>query len=198
MTETVVDELEGSNARPDPPEGEVDEREREAPEPEEVETRAGPGPTQLSEKGADFIARFEGCKLNLYNDPAGHATIGVGHLVHMGGINGSEPDEFKRGITRERALDLLRQDAAKAARAVRQAITVELNQQQLDALISFTFNIGEGNLRASTLRKKLNAGDYGSVPAQLDRWVFAGHNKLPGLVRRRQAEGALFAHGKYR
>jgi lysozyme len=197
MTETLVDELEGSNARPDAPEGEIEEREREAPEPEEPETRAGPGPTQLSEQGADFIARFEGCVLKLYNDPTNNATIGVGHLVHMGPINGSEPGEFKHGITRERALELLQQDAAKAARAVRQAITVPLNQAQLDALISFTFNVGEGNLRSSTLRRKLNAGDHAAVPAQLTRWAFSGGKKLPGLIRRRQAEGALFAHGTY-
>jgi lysozyme len=197
MTETLVDELEGSNARPDAPEGEIEEREREAPEPEEPETRAGPGPTQLSEKGADFIARFEGCVLKLYNDPTNNATIGVGHLVHMGPINGSEPAEFKHGITRDRALELLQQDAAKAARAVRGTINAPLNQAQLDALISFTFNVGEGNLRSSTLRRKLNAGDHAAVPAQLMRWVFSGGKKLPGLIKRRQAEGTLFAHGTY-
>jgi lysozyme len=198
MTETLVDELEGANARPDPPEGEA---ERDIPdeveEPEEIETRGGP-PAGLSRQGADFIARFEGCVLKLYNDPTGNATIGIGHLVHMGKINGSEPDEFKHGITRERAVELLQQDASKAARAVQQAITTQLSQPQLDALISFTFNVGEGNLRASTLRRKLNAGDRGAVPDQLMRWVFSGGKKLPGLIKRRQAEGALFAHGTYK
>ena len=198
MTETLVDELEGANAHPDPPEGEVEEREREAPEPEAPETRGGPGPTQLSRQGADFISRFERCVLKLYNDPTGNATIGIGHLVHMGKINGSEPQEFKSGITRDRAVELLQHDAAGAARAVRQAIAKPLNQAQLDALISFTFNVGEGNLRASTLRRKLNAGDYASVPSELTKWVFSGGKKLPGLIRRRQAEGALFAHGTYK
>ena len=196
MTDTLVDELEGANARPDPPEGEGEER--EAPEPEAPETRGGPpGPAQLSRPGADFISRFEGCVLKLYNDPTGNATIGIGHLVHMGRINGSEPHEFKSGITRDRAVELLQQDAAGAARAVRQAITRPLNQAQLDALISFTFNVGEGNLRSSTLRRKLNAGDYASVPSELAKWVFSGGRKLPGLIKRRQAEGALFAHGTY-
>jgi lysozyme len=195
--ETPVDELEGSNVRPDPAEGEEppQEAEREAPGIGEPETRGGPA--QLSRQGADFIARFEGCVLRLYNDPTNNATIGVGHLVHLGPINGSEPAEFKHAITRERALELLETDAAQAARAVRRAITQPLSQHELDALISFTFNCGEGNLRASTLRRKLNAGDRAAVPSELMRWVKSAGKTLPGLVRRRQAEGALFARGTY-
>jgi lysozyme len=81
---------------------------------------------------------------------------------------------------------------------VTQAISKPLTQTELDALISFTFNVGEGNLRSSTLRRKLNAGNKGAVPSELTKWVFSGGRKLPGLIKRRQAEGALFAHGKYR
>jgi lysozyme len=201
MIETLVEELEGSNVSPDPPEGEGEaEAERELPEADEAEedeTLGVPGPARLSRKGANFIARFEGCILHLYNDPTKNATIGIGHLVHMGPINGSESAEFKRGITRERALELLEQDAKGAAQAVRQAITHLLKQTELDALISFAFNVGAGNLRSSTLRRKLNAGDRAAVPSELMKWVNSAGKKLPGLVRRRQAEGALFAHGKY-
>jgi lysozyme len=195
VTETLVAELEGSNIRPDPPEDGTEEAEREAPEAEEDETRARP--MRLSRQGADFIARFEGCVLHLYNDPSNNATIGVGHLVHMGPINGSEPAEFKRGITRQRALELLQQDAANAARAVRQAITPPLKQTEFDALVSFTFNCGEGSLRTSTLRRKLNAGNRSAVQSELMKWIFSGGKKLPGLVRRRRAEGMLFANGTY-
>jgi lysozyme len=193
MTQVIVDELEGSNVHPDPPEDGIEE----APQPEEGETR-GPGPTRISQKGADFIARFEGCVLRLYNDPTGNATIGVGHLVHTGPINGKEPAEFKKGITRQRALQLLQEDAKSAARAVRQSITQPLKQTEFDALVSFTFNCGEGSLRSSTLRRKLNAGNRAAVRTELLKWVFSGGKKLPGLVRRRQAEGALFATGKYK
>jgi lysozyme len=193
MTEMTVEELEGSNVRPDPPKNGTEE----APEPEGSETR-GPGPARISQQGADFIARFEGCVLHLYNDPTNNATIGVGHLVHMGPINGKEPAEFKKGITRQRALAILQGDAEHAARAVRQAIAQPLKQTEFDALVSFTFNCGEGSLRSSTLRRKLNAGNRGAVRTELMKWVFSGGKKLPGLIRRRQAEGALFAQGKYK
>ena len=155
------------------------------------------GAQRLSKKGAAFIAHFEGFRGNLYNDPVGHCTIGCGHLVHHGPINGSEPEEFKRGITRERALELLQQDAGSAAGEISRSVKVKLTQFQADALISFTFNVGNGAFNDSTLLKLLNQGDYGSVPAQLDRWTKASGKTLPGLVTRRKAEGALFRDGKY-
>jgi lysozyme len=151
----------------------------------------------LSKKGAAFIAHFEGLKLALYNDPVGHCTIGVGHLVHKGPINGSEPAEFKGGITRERAFELLQQDALTAAQEISRSVKVKLNDAQADALISFAFNVGTGAFRDSTLLKLLNGGDYASVPAQLNRWTKASGQTLPGLVTRRKAEGALFRDGTY-
>ena len=133
----------------------------------------------------------------MYNDPTGNATIGVGHLIHMGTINGREPAEFRNGITRKRALAMLMGDADKAARGVRRLIKVPLKQHQLDALVSFTFNCGEGALASSTLRKRLNRGEYAAVPQELNKWVMSGGRRLEGLVRRRKAEGALFRNGKY-
>lgn len=152
---------------------------------------------RLSKKGAAFIAHFEGFRANLYNDPVGHCTIGCGHLVHHGPINGSEPQEFKRGITRERALELLQDDASTAADEIARSVKVRLSQPQVDALISFAFNVGNGAFRDSTLLKLLNQGDYDSVPAQLNRWTKASGKTLPGLVRRRKAEGQLFRAGRY-
>lgn len=152
---------------------------------------------RLSKQGADFIGAFEGFSGTLYNDPAGHCTIGFGHLVHLGNCDGSEPAEFKKGITRKRAARLLREDALSFENAIEDAVAVRLSQTQFDALVSFCFNVGPGNFRSSTLLKKLNEGDYEAVPGQLNRWVFAGGKKLDGLIRRRRAEGRLFASGSY-
>jgi GH24 family phage-related lysozyme (muramidase) len=198
--EKTLEELEGSNVRPDDPDydrGRVprgDDAEAEA----EVEapTRAAQ-PAKLSRKGAAFVARFEGIVLRLYNDPAGHCTIGVGHLVHHGRCDGSEPAEFRQGITRARAFELLQEDAAEVTRAIRRHVRVPLTQHQFDALCSFGFNCGTGAIATSTLTRRLNAGEYAAVPRELSRWVKAGGQTLPGLVRRRKAEGELFARGKY-
>jgi lysozyme len=150
---------------------------------------------KLSKAGVRLIAGFEGFRSDLYNDAAGHCTIGFGHLVHHGRCDGSETAEFRKGVTRERALELLGEDAASAAAAVNEAVKVPLDQNQFDALTSFVFNVGSGAFRDSTLLKVLNEGRYDQVPAQLDRWVKAGGRTLDGLTRRRKAEGELFASG---
>jgi lysozyme len=92
----------------------------------------------------------------------------------------------------DEALAILKTDMADAESAVEKYIKVELNDNQFAALCSFTFNLGAGSLKASTLKRLLNRGDYNSVPGQLKRWVFAGKTKLKGLVRRRRDEGVLF------
>jgi GH24 family phage-related lysozyme (muramidase) len=150
-----------------------------------------------SQTGLKFIAKHEGLRQNLYNDPAGHCTIGVGHLVHYGNCNGSESAEFRNGISEQRAYELLRSDVNVAVQAVKSFVKVPLNQQQFDALVSFTFNLGSGNLQKSDLLKRLNAGEYDAVPYELSRWVYGGGVKLPGLVRRRNEEGILFRDGIY-
>jgi peptidoglycan hydrolase-like protein with peptidoglycan-binding domain len=183
--------LAGQPEPPAPPEPDPSVEPHIVPKVEPSSPDAG-----LSNAGARFIAEFEGFRAGLYDDAASHCTIGYGHLVHRGPTNGSEPAEFRRGIDRGRALELLKADAGKAAAAVQQSVRVALNQAQRDALISFTFNLGAGALGESTLLKLLNQGDYDSVPAQLNRWVNAGGRTLPGLVRRRKAEGAMFASGQ--
>jgi lysozyme len=159
--------------------------------------RGNPAEMDVSDAGLAFIQGFEGFRANLYNDPAGHCTIGIGHLVHQGNCNGSEPADFRAGITEERARELLRADAAQAVQAIRTGVTVDLNQAQFDALVSFAFNIGNGAFRDSTLRRRLNDGEYDAVPSELARWVRGGGQVLPGLVRRREAEGRLFSQGSY-
>ena len=71
-------------------------------------------------------------------------------------------------------------------------VTVELNQNQFDAMVSWVYNLGVGNLQSSTLLKVLNAGDYAGVPEQIMRWNKASGKVLEGLTRRRQAEADLF------
>lgn len=152
---------------------------------------------RLSGKGARFIGAFEGFSSTLYNDPAGHCTIGYGHLVHLGNCNGSEPANFKKGITRNQGARLLRDDARSAEETIEDAVEVPLSQTEFDALVSFCFNVGGGNFRSSTLLKKLNDHDVRAVPSELNRWVFAGGEKFEGLIRRRRAEGRLFSTGDY-
>jgi lysozyme len=158
-----------------------------------------PHPAGTSEKGLEFIGRFEGFRGQLYNDAAvpANATIGFGHLVHRGPINGSEPAEFRAGLTNAQALELLKHDAAAAEAAVRASVKVPLTQPQFDALVSFVFNCGGGALAQSQLLRDLNAGNYAAVPADLMHFTHAGSQVLQGLVNRRQAEGALFAQGTY-
>ena len=147
---------------------------------------------KISNNGLKFIADHEGMILHLYNDPANHATIGVGHLVHHGPICGSEPEEFKCGITKERAMEILRNDVIQAEQTVNKLVKVPLNQNQFDALVSFVFNIGETQFASSTLLTKLNNQDYKAVPSELNRWVHGNGKKLPGLINRRRDEGHLF------
>lgn len=147
---------------------------------------------KISNNGLKFIADHEGMILHLYNDPANHATIGIGHLVHYGPINGSEAEEFKRGITKQRAMEILRGDVIQAEQTVNKLVKVPLNQNQFDALVSFVFNIGETQFASSTLLAKLNNQDYSAVPRELNRWVYADGKKLPGLINRRRDEGNLF------
>jgi len=141
-------------------------------------------PTRMSDRGAKFIASFEGFLADAYWDQWGSVwTIGYGHT---GGV---EPGDH---VTKEQALALLRKDAATAAQAVRDLVDVPLNQNQFDALVSFAFNLGGGALAESTLLRKLNNGNYKGAAREFKRWTHAGGVELPGLVRRRHAEAHLF------
>lgn len=95
-------------------------------------------------------------------------------------------------ITEEEGIELLMLDIAKFERAVERLITAPLNQNQFDALVSFSFNLGSGSLQNSTLRRRVNRSEYERAADEFPRWVFAGGRKLKGLVRRRYAERELF------
>ncbi|MCA1571943.1 MAG: glycoside hydrolase family protein [Chloroflexi bacterium] len=157
-------------------------------------------PLSLSARGAALVADHEGLVLRLYDDPAGHCTIGIGHLVHRGNCDGSEPERFRRGLTKQEAYDLFIEDVSRFADAVNRLVRVPLTQTQFDALVSFAYNVGEGALEGSNLLRKLNAGDFAAAAAEFGKWVKATNAQgqlvtLPGLVRRRAAEAKLFMEG---
>lgn len=139
----------------------------------------------ITQNGLNLIKRFEGLSTNTYICPAGHPTIGYGHVV-----KGHE--RFEHDITEEQAVDMLRQDVQVAEGAVLRLITVPLTDGQFDALVSFTFNLGSGSLQRSTLRQKVNREEHVEVPAEFMKWVWAGGRRLEGLVRRRKAEATLY------
>ena len=138
---------------------------------------------KISQEGISLIKKFEGCELEAYKCAAGVWTIGYGHTE---GVN--PEDEMDK----ESAEELLALDLEVYERSVSWIIEVPLEQQQFDALVSFTFNLGETNLSKSTLRKVLNQEKYSEVPNQIRRWNKAGGKVNEGLVRRREAEALLF------
>ena len=147
---------------------------------------------QISARGLKLIADFEGLRLKAYPDPGtGNEpwTIGYGTTVYPDGRKVKKGDV----ITQVQALDYLKQDVKKFATSVTQVVTVPLNQNRFDALVSFTYNLGAGALARSSLLRKLNAREYEAAAAEFDKWVYAGGRVLPGLVTRRKAERELFS-----
>lgn len=138
---------------------------------------------EISQEGIALIKRFEGCELQAYKCSAGVPTIGFGSTrgVKMG-----------MEITQERAEALLLEDVADFEEEVNKCVEVPLSQNQFDALVAWTFNLGGSNLRSSTMLKVLNAGEYDKVPSEMRRWNKAGGETLQGLIRRREAESLLF------
>ena len=138
---------------------------------------------KISLEGLALIKRFEGCRLESYKCSANVLTIGYGHTSGV-----KETDT----ITQDEADKLLQEDVEQFEKYVDDNVTVELGQSQFDALVAWTFNLGPGNLRESTMLKKLNKADYTSVPNEMKRWNKAGGKTLDGLIRRRNAEALLF------
>ncbi len=138
---------------------------------------------KMSQEGLSLIKKFEGCEYNAYKCAAGVLTIGYGHT------EGVKEDDL---VTQQEADKLLEKDIKIFEEIVLDAVEMPLSQHQFDALVSWTFNLGGGNLNASTMLKVLNKGDYENVPAQIKRWNKAGGKVLEGLIRRREAEALLF------
>lgn len=143
----------------------------------------------ITQDGLDLIKRFEGFEPEVYLDAAGLPTIGYGHLIRKG-----EHKMFENGIGELAAQALLAKDVWAAENGVLRLIDVPLTDNQFNALVSFTFNLGSGALQRSTLRRKVNREEHEDVPAEFMRWVWAGGRKLKGLVRRREAEAGLYQY----
>lgn len=145
----------------------------------------------LSTAGAVGIATHEGTVPTVYLDAVGIPTVCVGHT----GPDTSRDQVGKVTLSPERCAELLKQDTATAQRAVGRLVTEPVTQEQFDALVSFTFNVGGGNLASSTLLRKLNAGDCHGAAAEFPRWNRAKGRVLNGLSKRRADERATFEAG---
>jgi lysozyme len=130
-----------------------------------------------------LITTYEGLRLEAYKDPVGVWTICYGSTKNV------QPGQV---ATLQECENRLGADAEEAANAVRKYVQHPITQEQFDALVDFTFNLGAGNFKNSTLLRKLNAGDCYGAAEEFRRWVYAGGQVLPGLQKRREAEYELF------
>ncbi|ACF43163.1 Lysozyme [Pelodictyon phaeoclathratiforme BU-1] len=139
---------------------------------------------QTSENGFALIRKYEGLRLATYVCPGGKLTIGYGHT-------GPDVTTGKK-IDEEEANALLVKDVQRFERAVNGLVTAPMTQGMFDALISFSFNLGVGSLKSSTLLKKLNAGNLTGAADEFLKWNKAGGKVLAGLSARRESERERF------
>ena len=131
----------------------------------------------------NLIETFEGCVLTAYQDANGVWTIGYGHTQGVSaGIT----------ITQKQAQAFLESDVQMAAQCVDGKVGPRVTQNQFDALCSFVFNVGCSLFSTSTMLREINTGSIMNAADEFDRWVYAGSQVLPGLIKRRATEKALF------
>ena len=138
---------------------------------------------KTSIEGLALIKKFEGLELEAYKCAAGVWTIGYGHTKDV------QPGDV---WSESHADHMLEVELEEFEAYINDNVTAPLSQNQFDALVSWVYNLGPANLKASTMLKVLNSGDYEGVPAQIKRWNKAGGKVLEGLIRRRKAEALLF------
>lgn len=140
---------------------------------------------KINAAGLDLIKKFEGCRLKAYLDAVSVPTIGYGHIqdVKMGQV-----------ITQHQADIILASDIEIYEERVDNLLgRLAVTSNQFSALVAFAFNLGITALANSTLMKRLKGDDATAAQAEFGKWVKAGGKVLPGLVKRRAAEAALFA-----
>jgi lysozyme len=143
---------------------------------------------KMTVEGLRLIREFEGFRSKAYRDAVGVWTIGYGHTS----MAGAPQVSAGMTITREEAEKILERDVEQFSKGVSQLLTVAISDQQFSALVSFAYNVGLGNFKKSSVLLAVNGRDFQRVPQRLNLWVKAGGRVLPGLIRRRAAEGALF------
>ncbi|MEY3197354.1 MAG: hypothetical protein RLZZ59_725 [Pseudomonadota bacterium] len=140
---------------------------------------------KVSTKGINFIKAFENFSPVPYFCPAGLRTIGYGHVIRG--------DENYQIVSEFDAEEILRKDLYIAEMAVARNIVTPLESNQFDALVSFVFNLGAASLQRSSLRQKINYGsDDDEIYTEFMKWVYCQGRKLPGLIRRREAEANMY------
>ena len=139
-------------------------------------------------EGKALIKDFEKLRLKAYLCPAGVPTISYGCTRYADG----SPVNLGDTITREEAEKLFESLINDFERYILNLTKVDLNSNQFSALVSFSFNVGIGNFKKSTLLKKVNTGDFTGASSEFNRWIYSNGKKLRGLIRRREAEKELF------
>lgn len=138
---------------------------------------------KISDAGLALIRRFEGCKLEAYQDSAGIWSIGFGHT--LGVCRGDR-------CTQEQADAKLMEDSHRAENCLDKCVTAELTQGEYDGLCALIYNIGCGAFRGSTLLRYINDGRMDDAAEQFQRWNHAGGRTIDGLTARRKAEREMF------
>ena len=144
---------------------------------------------RCNDVGIEVIKHFEGFHSKVYLCPAGIPTIGYGSTR---GKDGKRLRRNAAHITEAEGEELLKRDISQAENSVKRLIKVKINENQLSALCSFVYNLGSGRLQSSTLRAKMNRGDYEGAANEFPKWRRAGGKILRGLVLRREMEQKLF------
>ncbi len=144
----------------------------------------------ISKLGLDLIKSFEGFRSKPYHCSAGVSTIGYGSTYYEGGRHVKMSDT---PVSKARATQILEHQVNNVySSSVNRYVTVPLTQNQFDALVSFTYNLGAGALKSSTLLRKLNQGKYQRAANEFLKWDKAGGRRLKGLTKRRKKERDLF------
>lgn len=136
-----------------------------------------------------MIKMFEGFSAKPYKCPAGVPTIGYGSTFYSNGKKVTLKDKL---ITEQDATNLLTTVVTNFSSGVSKLLKIQVTQNQFDALVDFAYNVGIGNLKSSTLLKKVNAKNFSGAALEFIKWNKADGKVLPGLTKRRTAEKDLF------
>ena len=158
---------------------------------------------KVSERCLETIRHHEGVRTKPYRCPALLWTVGVGHVIDPSHIgvklderkNLPIPDGWDRVLSLDEVNQILANDLVTFERGVLRLCPAGLTQPRFDALVSFSFNVGLGNLQRSTIRMKHNRGEFEDAAEAFMQWTKAAGKELPGLVKRRKDERALYLAG---